>query len=149
MFSVTPSQAVYSERRVRFLHRRIPGGIRADIASEWTRIIDEIDEVDGAVDVGENGDAVVTRKKGHFTKAVKEALRHWKEWSVGRRKRRVTTDVGVGESRVPLDAVAGNDIVDATTAVEVQVLPRPPRGPAGWGERQVKHSFHDRKKQHF
>ena len=138
MFSVTPSPDIYSERRVRFLHRRIPGGIRADVASEWTRIIDEIDEVD----IGESGDALVTRRKGHFTKAVKEGLRHWKEWNVGGgRKRRETTDVGVGESRVPLDAVTGNDIVDATTAVEVQVLPRPPRGPRGWGERQAKHSF--------
>ena len=140
-----PSPAVYSERRVRFLHRRAAGGIRADVVSEWTRIIGEFDvpddesEEDDVVDVGLSGDdGLITRSKGHFTECIKEGLIHWKELSLrgeGGRSRRDTSDVG--ESRVPLDGVAGNDIVDDGTR-DVQVLPRPPVDRrVGWTQRQV------------
>ena len=140
-----PSPAVYSERRVRFLHRRVAGGIRADVVSEWTRIIDEIDanddeSEDDVVDVGQSGDdGLVTRSKAHFTECIKEGLTHWKELSLRgegrRRRRRSTTDAG--ESRVPLDGVAGKDIVDGATR-DVQVLPRPPADRrVGWTQRQV------------
>ena len=142
-----PSPAVYSERRVRFLHRRVAGGIRADVVSEWTRIIGEFDATDDeseddVVDVGLSGDGgLVTRSKGHFTECIKEGLIHWKELSLrgeGRRSRRDTSDAG--ESRVPLDGVAGNDIVDDGTR-DVQVLPRPPVvRPVGWTQRQVNNS---------
>ena len=132
MFSA-PSPAVYSERRVRFLHRRAAGGIRPEVASEWTRIIGEFDarddaddesEGDDVVDVGESGDdGLVTRSKGHFTESIKEGLLHWKELSDKKRRRRDVLDGR--ESRVPLDGVAaGKDIVD-DGAREVQVLPRP------------------------
>ena len=144
MFSA-PSPAVYSERRVRFLHRRAAGGIRADVASEWTRILGEYDarddadesEGDDVVDVGHSGDdGLVTRSKGHFTECIKEGLLHWKELSDKRRGRRGTLDAG--ESRVPLDGVAaGKDIVD-DGAREVQVLPRPNTDRrTGWAQRQV------------
>ena len=139
-----PSPAVYSERRVRFLHRRVAGGIRADVVSEWTRIIGEFDvpddkSEDDVVDVGLSGDdGLITRSKGHFTECIKEGLIHWKELSLrgeGGRSRRDTSDVG--ESRVPLDGVAGNDIVDDGTR-DVQVLPRPPVDRrVGWTQRQV------------
>ena len=143
MFSA-PSPAVYSERRVRFLHRRAAGGIRADVASEWTRIIGEFDtredddsEEDDVVDVGQSGDdGLVTRSKGHFTESIKEGLLHWKELSDKKRRRGDTLDGR--ESRVPLDGVAaGKDIVD-DGAREVQVLPRPNTvRRTGWAQRQA------------
>ena len=146
MFSA-PSPAIYSERRVRFLHRRAAGGIRADVASEWTRIIGEFDARvdddgesegdDDVVDVGHSGDdGLVTRSKGHFTESIKEGLLHWKELSDKKRRRRDTLDGR--ESRVPLDGVAaGKDIVD-DGAREVQVLPRPNTvRRTGWAQRQA------------
>ena len=140
MFSA-PSPAVYSERRVRFLHRRAAGGIRADVASEWTRIIGEFDtredDDSDVVDVGQSGDdGLVTRSKGHFTESIKEGLLHWKELSDKKRRRRDVLDGR--ESRVPLDGVAaGKDIVD-DGAREVQVLPRPNTvRRTGWAQRQA------------
>ena len=128
---------------MRFLQRRVAGGLRPDVVSEWTRIIGEFDAISDddsggdVTDVGQSGDdGLVTRSKGNFTGCIKEGLIHWRELSSRNqdgRKKRDTSDVG--ESRVPLERVAGNDIVD-DGAREVQVLPRPPRDQR-WTQRQV------------
>jgi hypothetical protein len=131
MFSPATT-ADFSERRVRFLHRRAAGGIRDDVAKEWTKIIeegdDEVEDGDDALDGA--GDGVITRTKGSLLETAKDGIKYWKEW-----RRKGATATATAQSVAMEQEGVGRDLVDDATR---QVHPRPQQQEGesdGWRER--------------